>query len=151
MYTGEKLGAALKEAIQLKAELHKKPVRQVDVGKAFGVKQSSVAEWIKYGRISKEHIPRLVEWFSDVVGPEHWGLPPSWGGESSGASGDGLLVEMSPTDWDMLTTFKALQPEDRRELFTLALQRATKYRDQLNQVIDRHTKAAEQSSAKPRK
>jgi transcriptional regulator with XRE-family HTH domain len=72
MYTGEKLGSALREAMRLKG------VTQAEVADAFGVTQPSVSEWLRYGRIGKRHITRLVEWFSDKVGPEHWGMPASW-------------------------------------------------------------------------
>lgn len=72
MHTGSKLGDALKEAMTIKG------VKQAAVAEAFGIKQPSVSEWLKFGRIGKKHIPQLVEWFSDVVGPEHWGLPASW-------------------------------------------------------------------------
>jgi len=73
MLTGAELGKALEKAMTLKQ------VRQPAVAKEFGVKQPSVSEWIKFGRIGKRHIPHLVEWFAEVVGPEHWGLPPEWG------------------------------------------------------------------------
>lgn len=66
-----------------------KGVTQAEVAAAFGVKQPSVSEWIKFGRIGKKHITRLVQYFSVQVGPEHWGLPPSWGAS---------VPEAPPTD-----------------------------------------------------
>jgi transcriptional regulator with XRE-family HTH domain len=72
MHTGPSLGAALRAAIKLKG------VTQAEVAEAFNVRQPSVAEWIRHGRIAKKHLPRLVDYFSDRVGPEHWGLPPEW-------------------------------------------------------------------------
>jgi phage repressor protein C with HTH and peptisase S24 domain len=78
MYTGERLGLALQEAMA------KKGVTQDVVAKEFSVSQPSVSEWRRLGRISKKHIPRLVSWFSDVVGPEHWGLPAAWADNASG-------------------------------------------------------------------
>lgn len=68
MLTGPELGAALAAAIKLKK------VSKADVARAFGVKPPSVQDWIKYGRISKGRIGDVVEYFSDVVGPEHWGF-----------------------------------------------------------------------------
>lgn len=76
MHTGAELGGALKVAIQ------KKGVTQKDVATAFGITQPSVSEWIKFGRIGKQHIPLLVGYFADVVGPEHWGLPRTWNAAS---------------------------------------------------------------------
>lgn len=76
MLSGPALGAALRSAIGLKK------VTQSQVAEEFGVKQSSVAEWLRFGRIHKRHLPKLVAYFSDVVGPSHWGLPPAWHAES---------------------------------------------------------------------
>jgi predicted XRE-type DNA-binding protein len=66
--TGAQLGAALKEAMT------RKGVTQNDVAAEFGVAQSSVSEWIKYGRIAKKHLNHLVVYFAAEVGPQHWGL-----------------------------------------------------------------------------
>lgn len=68
MLTGEKLGAALEQARQ------KKGVSKKALADAMGVKPASVQDWVKYGRIAKERINDLVQYFADVVGPEHWGL-----------------------------------------------------------------------------
>lgn len=68
MYTGEKLGDAIRRAMQLK------DVTQSQVAEKFGVKQPSVAGWIKNGRIGKQHIDDLIEYFSDVVPPSHFGI-----------------------------------------------------------------------------
>ena len=68
MYTGEKLGDAIRRAMQLK------DVTQSQVAEKFGVKQPSVAGWIKNGRIGKKHIDDLIEYFSDVVPPSHFGI-----------------------------------------------------------------------------
>ena len=68
MYTGEKLGEAIKTAMKLK------DVTQSEVADKFGVRQPSVAGWIKSGRIGKKHIDDLIEYFSDVVPPSHFGI-----------------------------------------------------------------------------
>ncbi|KXB22586.1 hypothetical protein [Xylella fastidiosa] len=68
MLTGEQLGRAIKQAMQLK------DVTPTKMAKHFGVKTPSVYGWIKEGRISKEKLPSLWSYFSDVVGPTHWGL-----------------------------------------------------------------------------
>jgi predicted XRE-type DNA-binding protein len=69
MHTREELGKALGDAIRAKG------VTQAAVGEAFGVTQPSVAGWVAEGRIDKKHIPKLLTYFADVVGPAHWGLP----------------------------------------------------------------------------
>lgn len=68
MFTGEKLGKAIAEAI------NRKGVSKADVAKHFKIKPPSVTGWIRTGRISKEHIGKLVEYFSDVAKPEHFGI-----------------------------------------------------------------------------
>lgn len=68
MLTGEKLGQALDQAIKLKK------VRQADVARHFGISSSSVTQWIKTGRIGKQHLEELVSYFDDVVEPSHWGM-----------------------------------------------------------------------------
>lgn len=69
MLSGEELGAALKAAMKLKG------VGATEVAQAFGVTQPSVSGWVKDGRIHKKHIPTLIDYFADKVGPDHWGLP----------------------------------------------------------------------------
>jgi hypothetical protein len=68
MLTGENLGRALREAIELKG------VTQKQVADHFGVKPPSVQDWLKRGVIAKDKLPALWAYFADVVGPEHWGL-----------------------------------------------------------------------------
>lgn len=68
MLTGKELGRAIREAIALKG------VTQVAVAKHFHVKPPSVQDWLKQGVIAKEKLPELWRYFSDVVGPDHWGL-----------------------------------------------------------------------------
>lgn len=68
MLTGKELGDALKVAIE------KKRVTKKAVADHFGVKPPSVQDWIKFGRIGKQHLNELVDFFADVVPPEHWGM-----------------------------------------------------------------------------
>lgn len=68
MLTGERLGAAIGRAIELKG------VSKRDVADHFGVRPPSVQDWIKRGTIRKDKLEPLFRYFADVVGPEHWGL-----------------------------------------------------------------------------
>lgn len=68
MLNGKALGDALAEAIT------RKGVTKAEVARHFGVKGPSVHNWIATGRIGKQHLAELIRYFSDVVGPEHWGL-----------------------------------------------------------------------------
>lgn len=72
MKSGPDLGQAIKNAMALKR------LTQAQLGTEFGVNQGSVSEWCRFGRVDKKHITHLVAYFSDVVGPEHWGLPLSF-------------------------------------------------------------------------
>lgn len=71
MLTGPSLGEAVDEAIRLKG------VSKMEVARHFGIKGPSIYDWINHGRVSKRHLTELFEYFSDVVGPEHWGTSPS--------------------------------------------------------------------------
>lgn len=68
MLTGQELGKAIEEAIR------KKNVKKADVARAFNVRPQSVNDWVKHGRVAKQHLMNLVEYFSDVVEPSHFGL-----------------------------------------------------------------------------
>lgn len=68
MLTGKLLGEAVAEAIRLKG------VSKIAVARHFGIKGPSVYDWINHGRVGKQHLAELVAYFSDVVGPEHWGM-----------------------------------------------------------------------------
>jgi hypothetical protein len=73
MLKGKELGKAIETAINLKlasgAVTSKKQIAE-----HFDVKPPSVHDWIKKGSISKDKLPKLWDYFSDVVKPEHWGL-----------------------------------------------------------------------------
>lgn len=68
MLTGPELGAALAAAIK------KKGITKAALARHFEVTPPSVQDWIKRGVIDKRHLEGLWDYFSDVVGPEHWGL-----------------------------------------------------------------------------
>jgi phage repressor protein C with HTH and peptisase S24 domain len=69
MLTGKKLGAAIASALALK-----KRGSQARLADALGIRPPSVSELKETGRIDKSKLPTLWHFFSDVVGPEHWGL-----------------------------------------------------------------------------
>jgi hypothetical protein len=71
MLTGHELVEALERAIALKG------VKTADVARHFGIKGPSLYDWLKHGRIGKQHLSALISYFSDVVPPSHWGLDPS--------------------------------------------------------------------------
>lgn len=77
MLTGEKLGAAIESA------RIKKGVSKAELARAFGVKPPSIQGWINTGRVSKDKVLALVEYFSDSVPPSHFGIYADF-------SGDGL-------------------------------------------------------------
>ncbi|MWK59405.1 XRE family transcriptional regulator [Pseudomonas otitidis] len=68
MLTGTELGAAI-ESARLKKSVTKKAMAS-----AFGVAPPSVQGWVNTGRIDKSKLIQVIRYFSDVVGPEHWGL-----------------------------------------------------------------------------
>lgn len=76
MLNGKELGAAIASAIQLKIDAGYVSSK-ASVARELGVEPNVVYGWIRTGSISKERLPKLWEYFSDVVGPEHWGIPPT--------------------------------------------------------------------------
>lgn len=68
MLEGKELGAAITTAME------KKKVGPTVLAAAFDIKPPSVSDWKARGCVSKKHLPRLIAYFSDVVGPDHWGL-----------------------------------------------------------------------------
>lgn len=68
MLKGKELGAAIESARRAKN------VTKVEIAKRFGVKPPSVQGWVKEGRIDKGKLMQLIEYFSDSVPLEHWGL-----------------------------------------------------------------------------
>lgn len=73
MLNGTDLGAAIKAAIEKKIASGAVP-SQAAIARHFNVKPPSIHDWIKKGSISKDKLPELWRYFSDVAGPEHWGL-----------------------------------------------------------------------------
>lgn len=71
MLTGSDLGAAIERARLLKG------ITKAELAQVMGVRPPSVQDWVKRGTINKEKLSRLWTYFSDVAGPEHWGLK-SW-------------------------------------------------------------------------
>ncbi|EET6341336.1 helix-turn-helix domain-containing protein [Escherichia coli] len=73
MLSGKDLGRAIEQAINKK--IASGTVKsKAEVARHFKVQPPSIYDWIKKGSISKDKLPELWRFFSDVVGPEHWGL-----------------------------------------------------------------------------
>jgi len=73
MLNGTELGQAIDRAIKKKVSSGSIKSKS-DVARHFRIKTPSVYDWIKKGSISKDKLPELWRYFSDVAGPEHWGL-----------------------------------------------------------------------------
>lgn len=73
MLKGKDFGNAIKAAIALKIESGGARSK-AEIARHFGVRPPSLEDWIKKGAISKERLPQLWQYFSDVVGYDHWGL-----------------------------------------------------------------------------
>ncbi len=73
MLNGVELGQAIARAIELKIASGAIKSKS-EIALHFGIKTPSIYDWINKGSISKEKLPELWRYFSDVVGPDHWGL-----------------------------------------------------------------------------
>lgn len=130
MLSGPELAAAFTEAMRLKKE---KGVTQQQVAEVFGVRQASVSEWGKTGRIAKKHLNTLVEYFSDVVEPEHWGLHEAIQDAMARAKYPNAIPVLSPTELDLLAAFRQLPDDEQQELVRDVMARA----ETLNQLVQR--------------
>lgn len=68
MYSGPKLGNAIRQAIDAKG------ITQRALARHFDVSPPTVQDWIKRGTIGKDKLEELWAFFADVAGPEHWGM-----------------------------------------------------------------------------
>ncbi|AKS09026.1 S24 family peptidase [Pseudomonas trivialis] len=102
MLTGPELGAAI-EAARIAKGVSKK-----NLADDFSVKPPSIQGWVKNGRIDKSKLMDVIAYFSDVVGPEHWGLRPGFSyenleeGEAESVEqpgNDGRAISSSASDW----------------------------------------------------
>ena len=122
MLTGVELGTAIRAAAK------KKGVKFVEVARHFRVSSPSVQSWLTRGTIDKAKLPKLWAYFSDVVGPEHWGLAayPTTTGDLFGA-----LTENERT---LIDDYRLLTDDDQQELASEIAQRAAKLRAYLRRM-----------------
>lgn len=103
MLTGPELGAAI-EAARIAKGVSKKQLAD-----DFSVKPPSVQGWVKNGRIDKSKLMDVIAYFSDVVGPSHWGMRPGFTYESLGEGPEnGLVVEEPETGSTAADKFRAM-------------------------------------------
>lgn len=104
MLTGPELGAAI-DAARIAKGVSKKQLAD-----DFQVKPPSVQGWVKNGRIDKSKLMDVIAYFSDVVGPEHWGLRPGFSYESIQDVTSEPAAELPPTSAaDMVRAMLAKQ------------------------------------------
>lgn len=119
MLHGKELGRAIDLAIKMKIDLGKIRSR-TDVARAFQISPQAIRGWIQTGSIAKEKIPHLWQYFSDVVGPEHWGLSPTDTAFINSAFGVIGGTEKSHLNWPFAVTkiddILRLSPEQLQQL-----------------------------------
>jgi hypothetical protein len=104
MLTGPELGAAI-DAARIAKGVSKKQLAD-----DFQVKPPSVQGWVKNGRIDKSKLMDVIAYFSDVVGPEHWGLRPGFSYDSIQDVTSEPVAEPAPTSAaDMVRAMLAKQ------------------------------------------
>lgn len=113
MLTGRALGQAIESAIE------KKGITQAALSRRFKVARSSVKGWIDDGRISKPNLFQLMDFFSDVVGAEHWGLGELPKVPASENDPDGLIGRVAEI-------MSQLSKGARHRIFAAALDEAEK-------------------------
>lgn len=103
MLTGTDLGAAI-EAARIAKGVSKKKLAD-----DFSVKPPSIQGWVKNGRIDKSKLMDVIAYFSDVVGPEHWGLRP-------GFTYANVTEEGSETGWVITDSSSSSAADKIREM-----------------------------------
>lgn len=73
MLKGKELGEAIKIAIERKIASGSVDSK-AEIARHFGIRPPSLYDWINKGSISKDKLPELWRYFSDVVDMEHWGM-----------------------------------------------------------------------------
>lgn len=118
MLKGKALGDAIKYAIEKKLDRRLAPSKAA-IAKHFGVKPPSIHDWIKKGSISKDKLPELWRYFSDVVGPEHWGLAgqPFGGIEQKRAE---YAPDISEDEQWLIFAYRAADKHVRKAMMALA-------------------------------
>jgi hypothetical protein len=115
MLSGKDLGRAIEQAIN-KKKASGAIKSKADVAHHFKIKAPSIYDWIKKGSISKEKLPELWNYFSDVVGPEHWGL------HEFPLKNIGIQKLSDPQDNDIVETYH-LASEERQAVVDFLLSR----------------------------
>lgn len=137
MLTGKELGQAIRQAVELKDAAERKAgrpgVRLVDVAAHFSVKPPSVQDWINKGTISKDKLPQLWLYFSDVVGPEHWGLASFPQARVPGA----VFDEITDDERQLLDNFRLLTEAEQVAYANEIAQRAATLRAYLDRQLRR--------------
>lgn len=128
MLKGKEFGSAIGEAIKLKLAAGSASSK-AEIARHFGMKPPSLSDWVKKGSVSKDKLPELWRYFSDVVGPDHWGLLPSeWPAGLSGVeigppSPDEdplVLTTATPDESRLLYMFRDLPTEIQDHIMTTA-------------------------------
>lgn len=76
MLNGSDFGKAIGLAIQRKLDA-KLAASKAEIARHFKIKPPSLSDWVKKGSVAKDKLPELWRYFSDVAGPEHWGMTAS--------------------------------------------------------------------------
>lgn len=117
MLKGKELGKAISIAIERK--IARQSIASIaEVARDFKVKPPSVHGWMKTGAISKDKLEKLWGYFSDVAGPEHWGLANWPDGELSAKDGQssGLVPPLSPEEAQAIRNLRRLPKRKRQSV-----------------------------------
>lgn len=73
MLNGKEFGKAIRRAVELKLETGRVRTK-AEIARHFEMAPASLFDWMNKGTVSKEKLPELWRYFSDVAGPDHWGI-----------------------------------------------------------------------------
>ena len=73
MLNGKEFGRAIGVAINRKLDAGL-VASKAEIARHFKMQPPSLSDWVKKGSVAKAKLPELWRYFSDVAGPEHWGM-----------------------------------------------------------------------------
>jgi len=114
-----------------------KGTKAVHLANHFHVRGPSVHGWINNGTIAKSRLPELWLYFSDVVGPEHWGMQ-SW---PHGGIPGAVFETPTAEEQQFLDDFRLLPDDEQRQLAQDVHARAEKLREYLNKQLHKFQKS----------
>lgn len=135
MLKGKDFGVALGKAIDLKLQ-NGSVKSKAEIARHFQMKPPSLSDWVKKGAVSKDKLPELWRYFSDVADHVHWGMTRSeWPFGLTENTAQATIIQAREPDAptinpfrdgaaaSLLSIFAQLSPDRKQAVITFAEER----------------------------